>query len=143
MSAHSSQSESDEYSSRSEHSHQSKHGSQNKQNESKYQETSPKSRAGDQFGDGPSIPSPRAHVPEGEAAGREYVQQCGGRWPQGYPMPQGVEQLPPPELALTGSGIVRGQPASSPTPKDFLAGLSDVSCSTGNPRWRPLKRKRQ
>ena len=112
MSAHSSQSESDGYSSRSEHSHQSKHGSQNKQNESKYQETSQKSRAGDQFGDGPSIPSPRAHVPEGEAAGREYVQQCGGRWPQGYPMPQGVEQLPPPELALTGSGIVRGQPAS-------------------------------
>ena len=112
MSAHSSQSESDEYSSRSEHSHQSKHGSQNKQNESKYQETSQKSRAGDQFGDGPSIPSQRAHVSEGEAAGHEYVQQCGGRWPQGYPMPQGVEQLPPPELALTGSGIVRGQPAS-------------------------------
>jgi len=71
-----------------------------------------KSRASDLDGAGPSIPPPRTHVLRGEAAERDHVQQ-GGRLPRGYPMPQGIEGPPPPELAISGSNAVRGRPAST------------------------------
>ena len=72
---------------------------------------SEKSRASDLDGAGPSTPPPRTHVLRGEAAERDHVQQ-GGRLPRGYPMPQGIEGPPPPELAVSGSNAVRGRPAS-------------------------------
>ena len=69
---------------------------------------SEKSCVSDLDGAGPSIPPPRTHVPESEAAERDHVQQ-GGRLPRGYPVPQGIEGPLPPELAATGnSNGVRG-----------------------------------
>ena len=83
-----------------------------KRREKKMSESeSEKSRASDLDGAGPSTPPPRTHVLRGEAAERDHVQQ-GGRLPRGYPMPQGIEGPPPPELAVSGSNAVRGRPAS-------------------------------
>ncbi len=67
-----------------------------------------KSRASDLDGAGPSIPPPLTHVPEREAVELMEVLLNNGAL-QGHPMPQGVMTLSPPELAVTGNTLSRGQ----------------------------------
>ena len=90
---------------------------------------SEKSRASDLDGAGPSTPPPRTHVLRGEAAERDHVQQ-GGRLPRGYPMPQGIEGPPPPEVAVSGSNAVRGRPASTGAQRGAALGQPDIAQST-------------